>query len=498
MSVVSHSSLDSDAAYLSTGSDTYRKNATGNTSIDQLRAKHLRAKEALRKTTSAAAVAAVMARRQVSEPPQVASPGLASRQCTQDSADEGRWTPQQPPPAASRWASNLGQTQSSLSAHNGQDALRDTFADLADNLRTDAEKLATAARELREESARDVAELQLAVEAQGTRLKAMRSRDIVLDVRALRECVDNGERMDARRAEETLLALDRLDKSIVQHSTLLEELRVNEMHAGLALLQENLELHHKSLAESAPQFADVHSELREIKDAAGVHGASLQDASLRIAAQHREQVREVQQLREGLAVHSKYEGLRAALNSEVERESAEQLSREAAVDAWTQEKRHLENEVSRLTRRTTALAGELKKATGSHPTASNQGLGPLLPWIIAAAVGAVVALISLGCRLVLHPPDSDHNHQHDHHLWASHSPDSPSHTWVMLQTRHDGALARRRVARSLLSVRTTTSFAPSRCRLPRLAVSTFAIWAMIWISAYGRRLGRRRPTNSLL
>lgn len=294
---------------------------------------------------------------------------------------------------------SMPQSQVSQKTHQQHPVLQ-MIAEMQEEQKIVCEKLMDTVNELRQETTQEVAQLRQAIENQGEELEAVRSQDIHIALKSVKESILTNDKMDALRAQEIQVAIENLKDSLQVQGRKVEAIKSDYESFGSSLEEQT-----RKLGELLPQTQATQRSVIAVRDGVAGHSSKLEQLSNQLSAHHQESCDHMEEMRTRLAKQGQVTQLQEELDTCRKREVDVKKAHKAATYAWKDQHEQLQNELANLQDLESDSAGGYQKG---HE-------GPrLLPLAIAAASGAVLVAIfgSLFQALTANPNQPHHSIHH--------------------------------------------------------------------------------------
>jgi len=334
---------------------------------------------------------------QAAPAPRLSPTGLQSLNAAQPAAPSGA---QALSDARERSAIGAAKVEERLSEL--QQESKGQLAELQVLLETQAKELASSLRSQQEASSQ-LSELRSLLEAQAREIDGLRSQELHIGVRAIKESLETYDKMGARRAQEVQISLSDLQDLVGAQGRELQELRAQEVGTGLGAVKEMLDMQSQALLQVGPQTQELRTALTVVSESVEAQAARINELRTQAREQHEERLEELRRLRAGMSLQQ-HEGLLGELDAH----RTLQGQQEAAARSWQMERMQLQEEVARLSRGGAPGAdistGIHRQQTGPLPS-EGSGVGPgsqrqasALAMVAAASAGLTALVLLLRPR----------------------------------------------------------------------------------------------------
>lgn len=235
-------------------------------------------------------------------------------------------------------------------------------------------------------------DLRSLLEVQAREIDSLRSQELHIGVRAIKESVATFDKMGGRRAQELQLSLGELQDLVAAQARELQEIRAAEVPTSLGAVKETLEQQCQALMDVGPQTQELHKALAVVRENIEAQSSRLVELRVQARDQHQERLEEMRRLRAGVSLQQ--EGLMGELDAH-----RQQLGQqEAAARSWQLERKQLQEEVARLA---SLPPGFSRQATGeASPMGgrTSQRQATTLALVAAASAGLTAVMLLLRPR----------------------------------------------------------------------------------------------------
>lgn len=236
-----------------------------------------------------------------------------------------------------------------------------------------------------EEVSSQLGDLRRTLKAQAQEIETLRSQELNISVRAIKESVDVFDKLGARRAQEAQVALAELQDSAALQARELHGLDVQELRAALGRAEEQLDAQGRALAELSPKA--LQAEFAAVMEKVEAHSNRLRELQTQAREQHEERLRVLQSWQQEQQLRIAKDGAKDASASSTE---------VAALHAcWQEERGRLQAELTRL--RQEAVAEELK-APDPFRGLLPQNMTQATPLLAVAGISSVFVGLVLAFR----------------------------------------------------------------------------------------------------